>query len=80
MIKMLLIIAICWWLLGVCGYFMMRQGSLVEFERCLGKKVAWGGIDIVLGLLYTFLGPLAILQALKMSGKNCFRKRNTREF
>lgn len=71
----LIIIAICWWLLGICGYFMMRQGSLVEFERALGKKEAWAYQDIVLGLIYTITGPISILQALKMSGKNCFRKR-----
>ena len=71
-----LIIAICcWWLFGICGYFMMRQGSLVEFEKELGKKGAWDIWDILLAAMYTLYGPMAILYAFCVYGKSCFRKR-----
>lgn len=66
---------ILWEFLGICGYFMLRQGSLVSFERALGKKAAWGDADVLAGLLYTLSGPIFFFQALLMEGRNCFRRR-----
>lgn len=64
-----------WLFLGLCGYFMMRQGFLVSFERVLGKKATWGYWDVILGLIYTLYGPFVIIHALSMDGKKCFQRR-----
>lgn len=72
---MILTIIICWLLLGICGYFMMRQGFLAQFERAFGKKDAWGRQEWIASLICILLGPMLIFWAFVICGKYCFRKR-----
>ena len=65
-----------WWLLGWLGYFLMRQGFFVSFEYALGKQRAWNGADKIMGWLGTCIGPIFVIIAVLVKGKNCFRKRN----
>ena len=69
-------IVIIWLFLGICGYLMLRQGSLVSFESALGKRESWGYMDIALGIPYILVGPIFIIQALALEGRNCFHRRN----
>ena len=71
-----LIFYLCIWFgLGVVGYFLMRQGFLVDYENVLGKDEAWGWAEVVLGILLVVAGPLAIFIALALKGNSCFKKR-----
>lgn len=70
-------IYLIWLLLGICGYFMMRQGFLVAFEGCLGKRGAWGFCEMCLGIICLSWGILNIFLALSICGMDCFRKRRT---
>ncbi len=65
-----------WLLLGTIGYFLMRQGFLVDFEDALGERGAWGPDMILLGIVsVVLLGPLFILMAFIIKGKNCIKRR-----
>ncbi len=70
---------ILWIALGVVGYFMMRQGFLVEFEeKGVGKNVVWPWFMVLLGISSIALGPIFITMALEVQGRNCFRKRGVK--
>ena len=66
---------ISWLLAGLAGFVMMRQGFLVDFEKSLGKEVAWDVSCIVTGVLGILAGPFFMLIALLVKGGLCFRKR-----
>lgn len=64
-----------WFLLGLCGHFLMRQGFLVAFEGCSGKKGAWDFWTKINSLIFIVGGPVQIIFALLICGSDCFRKR-----
>ena len=73
---MIICLIVVWLLLGVVGYFLMRQGFLVQFESALGEKWAWDSKDIILGIVsIVFGGPIFIIMAFSVQGKRCVKKR-----
>lgn len=68
-------LAVLWLLLGVCGYLMLRQGFLVAFEASIGKLGAWDAPVVIVGLIGILYGPMMIVWALLICGRDCFRKR-----
>ena len=75
----ILILIAAWWLFGGIGYFLLRQGFLVEFEQCLGTKKAWGNDDALQAIFFALTcGPLFIVIAFSVEGKFCLKKRKLR--
>lgn len=73
---MIYLILALWWIGGAIGYFLMRQGFLVTFERPLGKKQAWGVAEIVMGIVAgVIVGWLFVPMAFAVKGRDCIRKR-----
>ena len=66
---------ILWLAAGAIGWWLMRQGFLVDFESSLGKKRAWGIKENVAGFFFALLGPVAILAAFFVTGTSCLKKR-----
>ena len=57
-----------WLFLGIVGYFLMRQGFLVDIGE-------WPLLAKIGGFVCIFFGPLFVIAALIVNKKNCFRKR-----
>lgn len=75
-----IILAVVWLVGGVLGYMMMRQGFLVKFEYCLGKDIAWEPFHVILGFFSAlFAGPLFMLIALLICGRDCCRHRQAHD-
>ena len=73
---MIITLMIVWWIGGLVGYLMIRQGFLVSFESALGKREAWDVSSVVFGIFSAIiLGPLFIIVALVVKGRNCFGSR-----
>lgn len=64
-----------WLILGLCGYFMLRQGFLVAFESCLGKEEAWDKDTKRLSMVAIITRPIAMMYAVVICGGDCFHKR-----
>ena len=76
MLDITIIYITIWLLLGIVGYFMMRQGFLVAFEKGLGKRESWSFGEMSLGILCISYGVFNIFLALAICGKDCFLKRH----
>lgn len=70
-----IIIAI-WFLLGVCGYFMMRRGYKYDISRGIPESLCWEWEwgQVVLGIVCVLLGPIYIAIAYGINGNSCFKK------
>ena len=70
-----LICYLVWLGLGCTGWFLHRWGELNSFPSLRARGRAWTNGDNVMGLLSALvIGPIFIFIALRVSGKNCFRK------
>ncbi len=64
-----------WITSGIVGYFLMRQGFLVDHELSLGKKRAWRKRNIAVGMLGSLYGPVFLLMAFMIKGASCLKRR-----
>lgn len=67
-------IVAAWLLFGVAGYFMMRQGFYVMFEKSLGRDGAWCKRLRTQSKYIILTGPCFFIAALCCNGMDCFRK------